>query len=209
MKTNPNKEAAPVGLGAPTPSGDRCKPSLTRDQENTSMTHESDNPYSVAATLPAGFMTDDKPDAELRTYAGTPHAVAGRPAAAYAVVIVHRDGQISDDFVTVEVGEAQRDLSLAQARQFASAITRAADDLLAADPANVLDTVNTAAIIDEITRRVSGPDALRAVLAAADPAALTRADRSALLDLFNRAMDAAFAAAEKAEPPAVDTSRDW
>lgn len=193
------------------------------------MTHQSDNPHPVdptgpltmgsipeddldrlvAATLPAGFHTDDDIDADLCTYVGTPHAVAGRRAGAYAVVILHRDGQISDDFVTVEVGEAEVHLTLRQARQFAAAITQAADDLLAADPAHVLDTVSTAATLDEITRRVSGPDALRAVLAAADPAALTRADRSALLDLFSRAMDASFPAAEKADPPAYDTSREW
>ncbi len=163
----------------------------------------------LAATLPAGFHTDDDIDADLCTYSGTPHVVAGRQAGAYAVVILHRDGQISDDFVTVEVGEAEEHLTLRQARQFAAAITQAADDLLAADPVHVLDTISTAAILDEITRRVSGPDALRAVLAATDPAALTRADRSAVLDLFNRAMDAAFVAAEKVEPPAVDTSRPW
>lgn len=142
-------------------------------------------------TLPAGFLTGDSPDAELRTYAGTPHVVAGRPAGAYAVVIIDRDGRIGDDFVTVELGEAQRDLSLGQARQFAAAITRAADDLLAADPAHMLDTVGTAALLDEITRRVSGPGALRAALAAADPGELTQDDRAALLELAARAFDAA------------------
>jgi len=40
-------------------------------------------------------------------------------------------------------------------------------------------------------RRASSPGALRAALAAADPAALTVEDRMALLDLFERAHAAA------------------
>lgn len=141
--------------------------------------------------LPAGFHTDDDPDADLRTYVGTPHGVAGRQVAAYAVVELDHGGRLHDGLVRVEVGEAERDLTLRQARAFACAVTAAADDLLAASPAHPLDTVSTAAIWTEIVQRVTGPGALRTALAAADPAALTPEDRLALLDLVERAFDAA------------------
>lgn len=134
-------------------------------------------------TAPIGFFTDSDPDASLRTYAGTPHTVPGRQVAAYASVILHRDGEIADDFVTVEVGEVEQQFTLQQARALARAVTAAADDLQACDPTHPLDSISTADI--------TGPGALRAALAAADPEALTRDDRAALLDLLNRSFAAA------------------
>lgn len=147
---------------------------------------------AASVELPPGFMTDDDPDATMCAYAGPPHAVPGQQMAAYATVILDRDGRmLGKGSVRVEVGDDERNLTMREARAFACAITAAADDLLAANPTQPLDGYGTVAILAEIQRRSAGPGALRAAIEAADPAELNSADRAALIDLIGAAFEAA------------------
>jgi hypothetical protein len=84
-------------------------------------------------------------------------------------------------------------LTVQQARRLAATIMAAADELAAIrpDPADPLDGVSMVQFLDEIADRVSGPVALRAAIAAADPATLTGEDRRALIDLLGLTFDAA------------------
>lgn len=155
-------------------------------------------------TLPAGIEPGDWQDhddrAEYRIVYGAARGVSGRPDISVRPTAIQLgdDGRIDNGSVIegprVHVdGVSGVPLTVDQARRFAAAVTAAADELaaLVPDPAHPLDTVSTAAILEHIARRVSGPGALRAALASADPAALTREDRAALLDLLARAFDAA------------------
>lgn len=147
---------------------------------------------TASTPLPAGFHTDDADDAQVRTYAGPPHVVPGRAAGAYAVVVLHADGEPADDFVTVELGDAEQQFTADQARTFARALTAAVDDLPGAtNPAHPLDRFTVAEIAAEIVRRHDAVGGLlRLALAEADPATLTRQDRAALVDFLEKAMDA-------------------
>ena len=95
------------------------------------------------------------------------------------------------------------DLSAEQARTLAAVLAAAADELDCLDGREQAGGVPTAgdvtlqqatvpAIITEIGRRVDAAGGvLRLALAEADPAALTQADRTALLDLLERSHSAA------------------
>jgi urocanate hydratase len=89
--------------------------------------------------------------------------------------------------VHVEVGGGHP-LTVEQARRLAVVVMAAADSLarLAPDPAHPLDAYSLPAIVDHLTRRISGPGALRHALASTDPADLTPADRDTMLELIQQ-----------------------
>lgn len=130
---------------------------------------------------------------------GTAYGVAGRAdIRVQPTALQLGDGTIDDGSVIegpcVHVdGISGEPLSVAQARRLGAAIMAAADELAALrpDPADPLDGVSMVQLLDHIARRVSGPGALRAAIASADPAVLTREDRAALLDLLRTTYDAA------------------
>ena len=154
-------------------------------------------------TLPAGIEPGDWQDhddrAEYRIVYGAARGVSGRPDISVRPTAIQLgDGRIDNGSVIegprVHVdGVSGVPLTVTQARRFATAVMAAADELaaLCPDPADPLDAVGMVQLLDEIAARVTGPGALRAALASADPAALTREDRAALVDLLGRAFGAA------------------
>jgi hypothetical protein len=95
-------------------------------------------------------------------------------------------GSIEPPAVHVEVGDDP--LTVEQARRLAAEILAAADYVaaLAPDPAHPLDRFSLAAIVEHVARRISGPGALRHVLANTVPADLTPDDRDTMLELIQQ-----------------------
>ena len=147
---------------------------------------------------PAGTEVDNWQHDEHGDYRiayGASRGIAGRPdISVQATCIQMIDGNI-DNGDAVEQPKVHVDgvsgdpLTVQQARALAATIMATADELAALrpDPADPLDGVSMAELLDGIARRVVGPGALRVAIASADPAALTTEDRLALLDLVERA----------------------
>jgi len=149
-----------------------------------------------------------------RVIYGTARTIPGRPdVTIQPTAIQHADGsidagEIEPPGVHVEVGTSP--LTVDQARRLAAEVMAAADHLaaLAAEMnfwewgpkfcnlpnhlgsgpelGHPLDRVGLVEIVDHLTRRISGPGALRHALAATDPARLTPTDRDTMLELIQR-----------------------
>ena len=124
---------------------------------------------------------------------GTARTIPGRPDVTIQhTAVQHPDGsidagEIEPPGVHVEVGTIP--LTVEQARRLAAEVMAAADHLAALagpEPGHPLDRFGLVEIVDHITRRISGPGALRHALAATDPARLTPTDRDTMLELIQR-----------------------
>lgn len=156
--------------------------------------------------LPAGATTDGSGWA--RNNEGRwqrPVEWAAFPAAAPAVEVSVDGWQSTDGTYSRDISlyAEDCDLSAEQARALAAVLLAAADELDRLDGREQVGGVSTALdratlqqatereIVAEIVRRhAEAGSLLRLALAEADPAALTREDRAALVDVLERALDA-------------------
>ena len=155
-----------------------------------------------AVTLPDGTEADDWQHdgfGDYRIVYGARRGVAGRPDIRVQPTCIQLDdgsidnGDVIEGPVVHVDGVSGDPLNVEQARRLGAAITAAADSMaaLCPNPADPLDAVSMVQLLDEIAERVSGPGALRAAIAAADPATMTSTDRRALIDLLDLAFNAA------------------
>ena len=108
-----------------------------------------------------------------------------------ATAVQMGDGSIDPGAIeppAVHIGVGDDPLTVEQARRLAAEVMGAVDQLkaiAAPDPVHPLDGFSVVQIVDHLTRRISGPGALRHALAKANPVDLTAEDKAAMVDLMS------------------------